>query len=211
MLDPLYTAPFLVCLIIAAFYNYKGRNGPAYRQVGKRINNLGIYLSSSYLVVTLLLKWAAHTRITAALENKNIAYSQVSTRPAPLNTVVWNANVDAGDHYLIGDYSFFDTQEPTFKAYPKRREASRRIDKTQGVQRLITISEGWYITSQEKGQWYFNDLRFGLIPIDPENPQFIFRYQLEEQDGDVIATEDRPQTENTAVVFETLWERVKGN
>lgn len=204
VLDPLYTVPFLVCLIIAAFR----KKGSLSR---KRMNNLGIYLSSGYLVVTLLLKWAAHTRITAALENQNIAYSQISTRPAPLNTVLWNANVDTQDAYLIGDYSFLDTQEPAFKAYPKNREAPKIIEQTKGVQRLISISEGWYILQQEQGKWYFNDLRFGLIPIDPENPQFVFRYQLEEKDGNVIATEDRPQPENASAVFETLWERIKGN
>jgi inner membrane protein len=79
------------------------------------------------------------------------------------------------------------------------------------VQRLIDISEGWYITSQENGNWYFNDLRFGLIPIDPENPQFVFRYQLLQKDGDVIAKEDRPQPENASAIFGTLWERIKGN
>ncbi len=204
VLDPLYTVPFLVCLIIAAFR----KKGSLSR---KRMNNLGIYLSSGYLVVTLLLKWAAHTRITAALENQNISYSQISTRPAPLNTILWNANVDTPEEYLIGDYSFFDTKEPIFRAYSKNRKASKGIEQTNGVQRLISISEGWYILQQEQGKWYFNDLRFGLIPIDPENPQFVFRYQLEEKDGDVVATEDRPQPENASAVFETLWERIKGN
>ena len=204
MLDPLYTVPFLICLIIAAFR----KKGSLSR---KRINDLGIYLSSGYLVVTLLFKWAAHTRITAALENQKIAYSQISTRPAPLNTILWNANVDTPEEYLIGDYSFFDTKEPIFRAYSKNRKASKGIEQTNGVQRLISISEGWYILQQEQGKWYFNDLRFGLIPIDPENPQFVFRYQLEEKDGDVIATEDRPQPENASAVVETLWARIKGN
>lgn len=211
VLDPLYTVPFLVCLIIAAFYNYKGRNAPPYRQAGKRINNLGIYLSSGYLVVTLVIKFFAHQKLTNALENQNITYTAMSTRPAPMNTILWNANVDAGDHYLIGDYSFFDSQEPTFRAYPKNRDASTTIDQTEGVQRLIKISEGWYITNHENGQWYFNDLRFGMIPIDPENPQFVFRYALEIKEGDVIATEDRPNVSDTDAVFETLWERIKGN
>jgi inner membrane protein len=204
VIDPLYTLPFLVCLVIAAFR----KRGSLSR---KRINNLGIYLSTGYLIITVVLKFFAHQKLTKALESQNITYTQMSTRPAPMNTIVWNANVDAGDTYLIGDYSFFDSKEPTFRAYPKNRNASQEIDQTRGVQRLIDISEGWYITSQENGNWYFNDLRFGLIPIDPENPQFVFRYQLELKGGDVIATEDRPQPENASAIFGTLWERIKGN
>ncbi|WP_299213608.1 metal-dependent hydrolase [uncultured Dokdonia sp.] len=204
VIDPLYTVPFLVCLIIAAFK----KRGTLSR---KRINNLGIYLSTGYLVITLFLKWGAHTKITEALKEQNIAYSKVSTRPAPLNTILWNANVDAGENYLIGDYSFFDSQPVTFTAYPKKRVTSQELAATDAVQRLIDISQGWYILEQENGQWIYNDLRFGLISIDPENPQFVFRYILEKENGTVTATEDRPKMENTNAVFGTLWERIKGN
>lgn len=204
VIDPLYTVPFLVCVVIAAFK----KRGSLSR---KRTNNLGIYLSSGYLILTLVLKCAAHSKIASALENQNIAYTQISTRPALLNTILWNANVDTQENYLIGDYSFFDSQEPSFKAYPKNRKASQEIDTTQGVRRLRTIAEGWYITSREKGSWYFNDLRFGLIPIDPQHPQFVFRYKLEQKGGNIIATEDRPKPKDGRAVFRTLWERIKGN
>ncbi len=204
VIDPLYTVPFLICLMIAAFK----KRGSLSR---KRINNLGIYLSTGYLVLTLLLKWGAHTKITDSLKEQNIVYSNVSTRPAPMNTILWNANVDTGDQYLIGDYSFFDSKPVTFTAYPKKREASQELAATDAVQRLIRISEGWYILEQENGTWIYNDLRFGLISIDPENPQFVFRYILEEQNGQITATEDRPKMENTDAIFATLWERIKGN
>lgn len=204
VIDPLYTVPFLVCLLIAAFK----KKGSLSR---KRINNIGIYLSTGYLVVTLFLKWGAHTKIANALKEQDIAYSKISTRPAPMNSILWNANVDAGDQYLIGDYSFFDSQPVTFTAYPKKREFSNQLATTDEVQRLIKISEGWYILEKEDDQWIYNDLRFGLISIDPENPQFVFRYALEEKEGKITATEDRPNMENTDAVFKTLWERIKGN
>lgn len=204
VIDPLYTLPFLVCVIIAM----TKKKGTLSR---KRINNLGIYLSTGYLAITLLLKWAAYTKITAALENQNIAYTQISTRPAPMNTILWNANVDAGENYLIGDYSFFDSKPITFKTYPKNREASNELASRDEVQRLIEISEGWYILEKKDDEWVYNDLRFGLIPIDPENPQFVFRYKLVEENNTIIATEDRPKTDNMNAVLGTLWERIKGN
>jgi len=204
VIDPLYTVPFLICLIIAAFK----KRGSLSR---KRINNLGIYLSTGYLMITLILKWGAHTKIANALEKQQINYSKISTRPAPMNSILWNANVDAGDQYLISDYSFFDSQPITFKAYPKKRKASQQLISRDEVQRLIKISEEWYILEKEGERWIYNDLRFGLIPIDPENPQFVFRYVLEDKNGEIIATEDRPNMDNTDAVFKTLWERIKGN
>lgn len=204
VIDPLYTLPFLACVIMVAFK----KRGSLSR---KRANNLGIYLSSGYLVLTLFLKWTAHTKIAEALEKQEIAYTQISTRPGLMNTILWNANIDTQNAYLIGDFSFLDTQEPRFMSYPKNRALSQEIDQTQGVERLIDIAQGWYITEMKESVWYFNDLRFGLIPIDPENPQFVFRYKLEQKERDVIATEDRPKPENGKALMRALWKRIKGN
>lgn len=204
VIDPLYTLPFLTCVLIAATRRREALSR-------KRINHLGIFLSTGYLLLTLLLKGMAYQKLATSLEKQGISYSEMSTRPSVMNTVLWNANLDAGDRYLIGDYSFFDSKAPTFKAYPKNRKESQILDQLPEMQRLITISQGWYITSQENGVWYFNDLRFGLIPIDPENPQFVFRYRLEIKDGELTATEDRPDPSNMDAVLGTLWERILGN
>lgn len=204
VIDPLYTLPFLTCVMIAATRRREALSR-------KRINHLGIFLSTGYLLLTLLLKGVAYHKLATSLKEQGISYSEMSTRPSVMNTVLWNVNVDAGDRYLIGDYSFFDSKAPTFKAYPKNRKESQTLDQLPEMQRLITISQGWYITSQENGVWYFNDLRFGLIPIDPENPQFVFRYRLEIKDGELTATEDRPDPSNMDAVLGTLWERILGN
>lgn len=204
VIDPLYTLPFLVCLIIAAFK----KRGTLSR---KRINNLGIYLSTGYLILTLVVKWVAHTKVTNALEQQQVAYSEISTRPGFGNAILWNANVDAGDAYLIGDYSFFDSKPITFTSYPKKREASKELTSRDEVQRLIKISEGWYILEKEDNQWIYNDLRFGLITIDPAHPKFIFRYTLKDKEGVITATEDRPEVGSIGTVMSTLWERIKGN
>lgn len=204
VIDPLYTVPFLVCVIIAA----TKRRDSLKR---KRINNLGIYLSTGYLLITVVIKYVVHQKVVEALDEQQIVYSQISTRPAPMNTILWNMNVDAGAHYLIGDYSFFDTKPIKFKQYPKKRQQAQELINRSEIQRLIAISEGWFILEKDQDGWMYNDLRFGLIPVDPDNPQFVFRYKLEVTEDDIIATEDRPDTSNMDAVFGTLWGRIKGN
>lgn len=204
VIDPLYTVPFLVCVIIAA----TKRRDSLKR---KRINNLGIYLSTGYLLITVVIKYVVHQKVVEALDEQQIVYSQISTRPAPMNTILWNMNVDAGAHYLIGDYSFFDTKPIKFKQYPKKRQQAQELINRSEIQRLIAISEGWFILEKDQDGWMYNDLRFGLIPVDPDNPQFVFRYKLEVTENDIIATEDRPDTSNMDAVFGTLWGRIKGN
>lgn len=112
VVDPIYTLPFLVCLLLALFSR---RTNPK-RQF---FNRLGLILSSTYLVITLFLKWAAFSQFKQALNNQNIDYINIDTRPSPLNTILWNANIDTKDVYLLGDYSFFDSKPITFSAYEK--------------------------------------------------------------------------------------------
>lgn len=203
VIDPLYTLPFLTCLILVMFKKKDDKTR-------SKINRVGLIISSSYMVITLLLKWTAFRTFEKALETQNISYNAISTRPAPLNTVLWNANVDTQDAYLIGDYSFFDTSEITFKRFPKNREISEHIAKKPNVKRLINISQGWYILEEKAGLWYFNDLRFGLIPTKSGEQNFVFSYKLQEQSGIITASEIDKKPEDAAFLLKSLWQRILG-
>ncbi|MEM6542637.1 MAG: metal-dependent hydrolase, partial [Bacteroidota bacterium] len=133
-----------------------------------------------------------------------------STRPSPMNTILWNANIDTTEEYLIADYSFFDTAPIQFKRYPKNREASKEMMAFPNVQRLINIAEGWFILEQKQGQWFFYDLRFGLIPRKNDAPFFSFSYALRKENGQIFA-EEVPKTGRDAnFLLQTLWQRIKG-
>jgi inner membrane protein len=123
---------------------------------------------------------------------------------------LWNANVETQDSYLLGDYSFFDSVPIRFVAYPKNREASEDLLAYTNVQRLITIAEGWYILEQKSGHWYFNDLRFGLIPRKDGEPYFAFSYQLKPENGQIIAEEVSRTRGDAEYLVTSLWERIQG-
>jgi inner membrane protein len=204
VVDPLYTLPFLICVILVMFHNRNSNK----RQ---RINQIGLTISTSYLLLTLFLKSYATSKFEQTLKAQNISYNEISTRPSPLNTILWNANVDTKDNYLIGDYSFFDTQPITFKVFPKNREKSKKLLSKTNVKRLITISEGWYILEQRDNNWFFNDLRFGLIPRKNKIPMFVFSYLLEDNDGVISATEVTKTRGDAKFLLSSLWVRFKGN
>lgn len=204
VIDPLYTVPFLLCVLLVLFMK---RN----TAIRSRLNRFGILFSSSYLLLALVLKIHIHYRFKAALDEQNIAYKEISTRPAPMNTILWNANIDTKDSYLIADYSLFDTTEITFSTYPKNRKASASIAQKPNVQRLITISQGWYLLTQQNDQWFFNDLRFGSIPTKSGEQNFVFSYVLEEKDGKIQAREVRKTKEDAQFLLTSLWQRMKGN
>ncbi len=205
VVDPLYTFPFLVCVIIILFK-------PKGAVIRAKINRLGIYLSSGYLLITLLLKLVVYYKVELSLKQQGVSYSNFSTRPAPLTTVLWNINVDLNDSYLIGDYSFFDTKPIQYKQFFKNRDLVSPLINTDEIKRLRTISEGWYILEKENTQWVYNDLRFGLINFgSSKQPRFVFRYLVKNTPSGIAIIEDRPTNNDAKQLLTALWTRIKGN
>ena len=205
VIDPLYTVPFLVFLILALLQKRTAQKRSYY-------NKWGLWLSSSYLALTFLLKWVAYSQFETALKDQNINYTQLDTRPAPLNTILWSANVDAEEAYLLANYSFFDSQEITFETYPKNHELLDDVIENERVQQMISISKGWYIVNQVDGQLYFNDLRFGLLSLTPNAQNFVFKYRIDlDEAGDVSFTEVPKDNQDAKALLSALWTRVKGN
>ncbi len=208
VIDPLYTLPFLGCVIAVLFL----RRGSLSR---KRINNIGLIYSTSYLLLSIVLKQLALSQFIQALEQQNIPYKEISTRPAAFNTILWNANIETEDAYLIADYSFFDSQPIKFDRYPKSRESElqpKNPASRENLERLIKITKGWYLMDKEEGQWYFYDLRFGRMPVSPGEEQFVFTYELFYDEREILQARERERkVEDAQFLMSYLWNRIKGN
>ncbi len=204
VIDPLYTLPFLVLVVFALFQKRTSLKRQKY-------NRLGLILSSCYLLLTLILKGITYPKFTNALIEQNITYLQMHTKPSPLNTILWTANVETEDAYLLGDYSFFDSKPISFSSFKKNHHLLGDWIAKKNIQRLIKISEGWFIISEKEGDLYFNDLRFGLLKNDLNKPEFIFSYKLTEENGIIFAHETEKGREDAQKLFSDLWKRIKGN
>ncbi|MEL6918291.1 MAG: metal-dependent hydrolase [Bacteroidota bacterium] len=204
VIDPLYTLPFLLFLILAMRRN---RKDPQRR----KWNTIGLTVSSSYLLVTLVLKGITYQRFIDHLEEQQITYKEITTRPTPMNSFLWTANVDVGDAYLIGEYSLFDSRPIQFRSYPKNHQLLGHLSGNDKVGRLIQIAEGWFIITEKKGQLYFNDLRFGLMSLDPEEKRFVFSYKLIPEGKGIRVEETRKTGLDGKQILVGLWNRMWGN
>lgn len=204
VIDPLYTLPLFICLVLA-MRQKKGN--------GKRIkyNTLGLILSSSYLLLGLVLKGEAFTQFEKSLKQQNISYRQMETRPSPMNTVLWNANVELENAYLIGDYSFFDKQPIHLQQHPKNHHFLGNLAKLPKVQRLIAISNGWYSISKKDDVLVFNDLRFGKLNPYEKNSAFVFSYKLIETPNGLQVKEVEKNPGDAQKMLVDLWNRILGN
>ncbi len=204
VIDPLYTLPFLIFVILAM----RSKRGSAKR---KKYNNLGLIVSSAYLVCTIGLKGIAYYKFKDALEEQTISYLQLQTRPSPFNTIMWSANVELEDAYLIGDYSIFDAKPIKFKRIPKNHYLIDSLKNENNFKRIVAISQGWYTISKRDENLYFNDLRFGSLDPTVDKPKFVFSYLLKNENGDITIKEVPRDPEEAKALLKNLGKRILGN
>lgn len=204
VVDPLYTLPFLFCLIMAMRL-------PRHSDKRRKWNRNGLLISSAYLCLTVIVQQICIGKFEKSLEDKQIRYGRLIVKPSPFNIVLWNANVETPDGYWLGEYSFFDTSPIRYEFYPNRNDLIAHIENDKTITQLKRISEGWYIITTKKGKLYFNDLRFGMLNDDPKNPEFSFSYELRNNNGKISAHEvDNKGRREGVKLLKRLWERIGG-
>ncbi|GAA3512288.1 metal-dependent hydrolase [Aquimarina addita] len=208
VVDPLYTIPFLLCVLTAMFYQ---RTNPK----RKRINTIGILVSSFYLLITLGMKWYTYQVFKISLENQHISYKEIQIKPTPLNSLLWTANVETDRSFLIGHYSVFDADKIiTFSEFQKNHQLLEPIKNSALIPRLINLTEGWYTIEQKKDTLLFNDLRFGQMGVGAHTNRFVFSYELfTDTEGRLSARErERERDPEKAIpLLKTIFKRVFGN
>jgi len=204
VIDPLYTLPFLFFLILAM----RAERGSPRR---RKMNNLGLIVSSLYMLLSIGLKGVTYLKFEDALKEQNISYLQIQTKPAPFNTILWTANVELEDAYLIGNYSLFDTKPILFKLYPKNHELLGALKSEDKLKRLIAISNGWYTIMQKDDQLYLNNLQFGVLDNNSEIPSFVFSYRLVQENDGMLIEEVKRKPEEAKKLLLDLGSQILGN
>ena len=206
VVDPLYTLPFLMFLIIVMTLK---KDNPK----RSKFNTVGLSLSSTYLLLTLIFKWISFQEFKEGLENQKIEYVEIDTKPSPLNSILWSSLIETDKGYRTAYYSLFDKQEITYsKEFLKNHHLLEPYLEQKVIKQLIDISAGWYRIEEKNGKLLFWDLRFGQMGMDVNNASFLWYYELNiEENGNVSAIKRQPEIKNFKLVFKELFNRITGN
>lgn len=204
VVDPFYTLPF-------AFFLIKSMWEKTNLDRRMRLNRWGLYISSAYLALTLLLKAVAFYSFTDALDQQHTPYKTMSVKPTALNTVLWTAIVETKDAFLIGEYSFFSDEPIEFQTYPKNHNLIGGLENHDLVLRLVKLSEGYYTFTEQNNEFYFNDLRFGVLREQGDKVQFAFSYQfyIDEQ-GELRVKEVEKDKRDGVKLLKSIWRKIWG-
>ena len=207
--DPIYTFPFLLCVLVASFLHRSSKS---------RFNwNLaGVVISSLYMCFTLYNQAITSKVLKSTLSESNITYDRFLVTPSIFNNILWRATVESDSTYYLGMYSFFD-EEKVFQLSPiaGNHHLVKGFEEDHTLNKLRFFSNDYYgIMELENGTLQLNDLRYGTFKGDgSKSSDYIFHFLLEEHEGQfqLGKTEAGPQEGEGENMLADLWSRIKGN
>ena len=203
VVDPLYTLPFLISLILLMFFNRQSN----FRAISLKI---GFVVSSCYVLLTITNKCYVNYIFKQSLEDSNIDYLRFRSQPTILNNVLWYSIIETDNNYQYAYYSIFDSKGSVIKwrEIPKKHDLLPLKDKN--IQTLIWFSDGYFsfTTTKEKNTFFFNDLRYPLMDENDINSS-VFRFLIKKtnQEWDSIPFEAKTPDKRS---FQDFWTRLKG-
>tara|TARA_B100000965_G_C19554132_1_gene741427 strand:- start:114 stop:1121 length:1008 start_codon:yes stop_codon:yes gene_type:complete len=204
VIDPIYTLPFLVCLLFALI----SKRGSVKRQ---KANRLGLWISSSYLLLTLCIKGYMNYTFKNLLSKNQIEFIQFDSRPTPFNALLWTFNIEQENDFLIAYRSLFDTgSQLEVHRFPKNKTLLNPYRNHPDIERLVHLTKGYYTLTNCGEQLCMNDLRFGLIDGMSDQPSnFVFTYQISRK-NEVSITQKKNSFKGTEKELYKLWDRIWG-
>ncbi len=173
--DPIYTAPFLLLVIILSYFNRK-------LAIRRRLAWAGIGISSIYLLFTVWNKSQVNAILLNSLADQNISYQRYLTSPTILNNLLWNCVVQTEQGYYQGYYSRLSPSKEVklqFTAH-QRELLPSNWENDETIQLLSWFSNDyWIVRSDKTGALQVNDMRYGTMDVGPEEePYYIFNFPI---------------------------------
>jgi inner membrane protein len=207
VVDPIYTIPFLICIIIVSTLK---------RNTRKRamVNWIGIGISSLYMLLTIVNKFYVDDVFDKALANRQLEVSRCRTSPTILNNVLWSCVAEGKDQYYVGQYSIFDT-DPNLhwlNVIPKNDSLNRAWLPNEDYQTLLWFSDGYLGAFQYDSMTVLSDLRYGgIADTITDHRDLVFNFKVKDVDGQLMFTENRePPEGDFGELLRKFWKRMKG-
>jgi inner membrane protein len=157
VIDPLYTLPFLMCLILALRL-------PKTDKKRFHINLAGIVYSCIYLLLGVVLKLTILT-LEPDANNKSFIPERKSVSPMPLTIFYWMTLNEDNNNFYISHTSIFDSNKNSFsEKIPKNHHFLKNVQflNPNDLNKIEFFSKGYFSVEKSSSSLQIYDLRFGL-------------------------------------------------
>lgn len=181
VIDPIYTLPFLLLLIVAMFFrrNSVTRN---------KIVFASIFISSAYMLLTFALKIKAHQLFREQLRADNISYTELNSTPTILNSILWSAIATNDNALYTAEYSFLKPSLPIQWTKFERNLHLLNQFKSKEVETVKWFADGNYFLQQpHPDTLYFFNTKWGRTRFDKTDAKDAFMfYYIFYKEGDKL-------------------------
>jgi inner membrane protein len=207
VVDPLYTVPFLIPLIVATFFKRSNK----YR---RHLTIIGCALSSLYMVFTLFNQQRVETVFKQSLESNKIPFQRIQVQPTIFNNILWYGVAETEADYHFGFYTLLDNDK-SFKNWAKVKKQHGLLPmKHTDLAKLAWFSNGYFNINPIKNanEFIFNDLRYPLLnPEDASSTLFSFTLVQAESRWDIKNRFPKLNEKPTLTsLFGPMFNRLKG-
>ena len=158
IIDPLFTIPLVVAVIIGLFVK------PKEWKKGKGIRSASwcLGISSFYVILSIWAKFSVSRAIEADLAKRGVSWQRKMEAPTIGNIVLWRAVVDRPGEFWIGYRSVFDPADQPIRwtVVPKGEAIAARHADAREVKIVKWFSKGWWIARESADGIWLMDLRF---------------------------------------------------
>ncbi len=211
VVDPLYTIPFALFLLVAAWLVRLSK-------LRYSLAWAGMLWGIGYLFYTWNHKQLVDAAVKKAIAERGWHYSRFQTNPTIFNNIVWTATVESDSVYYFGLYGFNDAP-PSLRpisVISKNHSLLDHIPENDRAKRFLRWFTNGYFNVLPRGKDTFqvNDLRFGLLGDTLLVNNYVFPFLLfknEQGEWDVLQDNKRvSDPEMNKQAMKGLWNRVIG-
>ena len=155
IIDPLYTLPLLVGVLVAAIN----------RKVSGTALRVGLVVSTVYVGWSWVAQATVSRNVEDALASMQLQGAPVFLTPTPFNTLLWRAVVITDHGYLEGfDSLMVDEGTMRFTAYASETDAIEGAGDIWAVSRLRWFAQDFVKADIDNDRLVISDLRMGQEP-----------------------------------------------
>jgi inner membrane protein len=199
IIDPLYTLPLLVAVVVAFFAREQKPSGAAVA--------LGLALSTAYLGWSLVAQQRVDAVAAGSLRDTPHADAPRLVIAMPFNTLLYRVVVMTPDGFLESERSLWADRGPMrWREHRDDRAAWEAVEDVPAAQQLRWFNHGFMKAERRDGEVVLTDLRMGA------EPDYTFRFAVARWDGVGEAVAIEPEQKEwpweAARGLATLWQRI---
>ena len=144
IVDPVYTIPLLTGVLLCNWTFKKNPNRRFYNQIG-------IIISTIYLISTLGIKTHVNYKFDANLQNQKISYNDLLTVPVKSGSIHWYGVAKSDNSLFIGKYNNLKRNQISFTEFPINDHLLNDID-VEIASTLKWFSKDFYTVAKYNGK-----------------------------------------------------------